>query len=195
MTDLSDNKIECHRLPSLSEADARAIGELIAATWPKPGKNAAFRAEQLLMLGRDYSGPVDLAPRVFVLRDAAEKRVIAAAVLEPRTLGTIAGDLTILGLAKVCSHPDYRGEGLGAKIVKAAFADIDAGVVPFSLFQTSQAVKPFYQRLGACTVENKIHNSLGDDPSANPFWDEVVMRYPATGDWPEGPIDLQGAGY
>jgi len=60
---------------------------------------------------------------------------------------------------------------------------------------SNERVRPFYEKLGAVVVDNRIVNSLADNPAANPFWDEVVMRYPAGGDWPSGAIDLRGPGY
>jgi len=56
-------------------------------------------------------------------------------------------------------------------------------------------VRPFYEKLGACLVTNRIFNSLGNDPEKNPFWDEIAMRYPAAKHWPAGQIDLRGPGY
>ena len=56
-------------------------------------------------------------------------------------------------------------------------------------------MRPFYEKLGASTIDNPIINSLADDRHASPFWDRVIMRYPSTGTWPEGEIDLRGPGY
>jgi hypothetical protein len=56
-------------------------------------------------------------------------------------------------------------------------------------------VRPFYERLGACAVANTFVDSLAEDPRGNPFWDDVVMRYPPREGWPEGEIDLLGPGY
>jgi hypothetical protein len=72
---------------------------------------------------------------------------------------------------------------------------VDAGHFDAALFQTKQNVRPFYEKLGCVLVQNRIVNSHGDDPAANPFWDEVVMRYPSTATWPAGTIDLRGPGY
>jgi len=79
--------------------------------------------------------------------------------------------------------------------VRAAFDLVDDGTFPFSLFQTSIEIQPFYEKLGAYRVPNKIVNSLGEDPQASPFWDRIAMVYPADGDWPSGEIDLRGPGY
>jgi hypothetical protein len=79
--------------------------------------------------------------------------------------------------------------------VRAIFDLVDHGPFEHSLFQTSHQVRPFYEKLGAGLVTNPIVDSLAADPSVNPFWDEVVMRYPAVKHWPEGEIDLRGPGF
>ncbi|MEM8864162.1 MAG: GNAT family N-acetyltransferase [Planctomycetota bacterium] len=177
----------------LADEQALAIGRLMASTWPKPGKDAAIRAASLIKLGADAHGPEALASRSFVVLDGT--KVIAHAAMQPRELQTTAGPLWVMGLGAVCTDGAYRGQGLGTTIVKAAFEMIDAGVAQHSLFQTSHEVRPFYEKLGSCLVENRIVDSTADDPAANPFWDDVVMRYPAEADWPEGEIDLRGPGY
>jgi predicted N-acetyltransferase YhbS len=174
-------------------AQARAIGELIAAVWPKPTVTAADRAAKLLALGRDYEGPDAQAPRSFVFVE--DGQVLAHAGIVPRQIATTAGEMTVAGLARVCTDPQARGRGLGELIARAAFGAVDGGDFPFALFQTSRRVQPFYDKLGAVVVDNPLVNSLADDPAANPFWDEVVMRYPVDGDWPTGTVDLRGSGF
>jgi len=186
-------QIETLDARALTETDARAIGELLAVVWPKPEKPVEVRTQQMLDMAHGYAGPDAQAPRSFLIREAG--RVIAHSAIIPRTVGTSAGDLTLAGLARVCSAPDQRGRGLGERVVRAAFEVLDAGVFPFALFQTLPPIQAFYENLGACLVENPIVNSLGEDPQASPFWDKVIMRYPSGGEWPEGEIDLRGPGY
>jgi hypothetical protein len=95
----------------------------------------------------------------------------------------------------VSCHPDYRGRGLGSAVVGSAFGLVDEGLFEAALFQTRRAVQPFYERLGAGIADNRFVNSLGEDPERNPFWNEVVLRYPASAPWPEGTIDLMGLAY
>jgi predicted N-acetyltransferase YhbS len=175
----------------MTEADARAIAELLVKVFPQ--RTFEQRLEQLLGQWRDYRGPEDEFPRSLIVRDGG--RVIAHAAAWPRTIGTSDGEMTVLALAQVCTDPTRRGERLGQAVVRAAFDLVDHGPFPHSLFQTSQNVRPFYEKLGACLVTNRIVNSLADDPQKNPFWDEVVMRYPAAKPWPSGEIDLRGPGY
>lgn len=178
---------------TLSPADARAIAELLVRVWPKPNKTVEYRQQQMLEMGRDYKGNETQFPRSFLVREGG--KVIGHSAIITRTIGTSQGDLTIAGLARVCTDPDLRGRGLGALVVKPVFDLVDEGVFPFSLYQTTCEVRPFYERLGAATVDNKIINSLAQDLHDSPFWDTVVMRYPAGPGWPEGEIDLRGPGY
>lgn len=167
------------------------IAELLCLVWPKPGRTVASRVRT--MTREIESADEEMSPRGYVVRENGA--AIAFGQMLPRLIGSAEGDVAIAGLARVCTHPDHRGRGLGERVVRAAFELIDQGDFRASLFQTSPAVRPFYERLGCAQVDNRIVNSGGDDPDANPFWDEVVMRYPAKGRWPNGTIDLRGPGY
>ena len=186
-------KIETLDRRKLSEADARAVAELLCAVWPKLGRTVETRVAQLRSEWSEYRGPEEEFPRSAVVRDGG--RVIAHAAALPRVIGTSQGEITILALAQVCTDPAQRGRRLGQAVVRAVFDAVDHGPFPHALFQTTHPVRPFYEKLGCGLVTNRIVNSLGEDPAANPFWDEVVMRYPAAKPWPEGEIDLRGPGY
>jgi GNAT superfamily N-acetyltransferase len=182
------------RLIQISEDEALAVGGLLAKVFPKPDKGPVERAVQLKRIGQDYDGPAEHGPVSHIILQ--EEKVVAHAVTFGRTIGTSAGDLTVMALAYVATDPDCRGQGLGAAVTHAAFSRVDEGVFPCALFQTSFKVQPFYEQIGCKLVENRIYNSLNEeDPSANPFWDNVVMRYPAAEGWPTGDIDLRGRGY
>jgi predicted GNAT family N-acyltransferase len=185
--------IEVVDLRTINEADARASAELLYAIWPKPGRTADTLAADMLRQRRDYDGPEPQHPRSLFVREGS--RIIAHASIYPRTLGTSAGDLTVLALARVCTDPAARGRRLGKQVVRAAFDLVDQGVFPFALFQTKDTVRPFYEELGAVTVDNHFFNSQAKDPSVWPFWDPNIMRYPAKPGWPTGDIDLRGPGW
>jgi predicted N-acetyltransferase YhbS len=178
---------------TLTEPEARAIAELLCVVWPKPDRTVDTRTAQLLGEWRDQSGPEEQHPRSFVIREHG--RVIAHSGVFPRTIGTTDGEITILALARVCTDPALRGRHLGEAVVRESFQLVDDGTFPWSVYQTSHKVRPFYERFGACQVPNRIVNSQAEDPTANPFWDEIVMRYPDRPGWPEGEIDLRGPGY
>jgi predicted N-acetyltransferase YhbS len=178
---------------TMSEPDARAVAELLISIWPKPGRTVDTLTDELVNKHRDYAGPEAEYPRLFVIRDGA--RVIACAQANPRAIGTSAGDMTVLALARVCTDPNVRGQHLGEKVVRAAFDLVDHGPYPFALFQTGDNVRPFYEKLGCVTADNRFVNSLADDPQKNPFWDSAIMRYPAADNWPAGEIDLRGPGW
>jgi GNAT superfamily N-acetyltransferase len=185
--------VEIWEARDFTPEQARAIGELINEVWPKPNVTADDRAAQLLSLGRSYSRNAAQAPRSMVVLE--NDRVVAHASMLPRTIGTDRGDVRIGGLSRVCTDPRLRGHGLGELVVRAAFNLVDEGEFDFALFQTNEQVRHFYEKLGAVAVDNPIINSLADDPTARPFWDELVMRYPGAKSWPSGTIDLRGPGY
>ncbi len=186
-------KIETIDRRTITEPDARAIAELIVSIWPKPGRTVETFTTDILIQWKDYSGPEAEYPRSFLIREGG--RVVAHSSVYPRTIGTIKGDITVLALARVCTDPVVRGRKLGDAVVRASFELVDQGPFPFSLFQTTTDVRPFYERLGAVAIDNTFVNSLAADPKVNPFWAEVPMRYPATRDWPKGEIDLRGPGW
>jgi hypothetical protein len=175
------------------EAVARKIAALLCTVWPKPGRTVETRVEKLKADWAAYDGPEAQCPRSIYILEGG--RAIAHAGVDVRIIGTSQGRKTILALARVCTDPAERGRALGAAVVMEAFKLVDDGTFPWSLYQTTHAVRPFYEKLGACVVTNRIVNSLGTEPAKNPFWDEVIMRYPSGPGWPEGEIDLLGPGY
>lgn len=178
---------------TVTATDAHDAAELLIRIFPKPGRTVDSLAADVLQKLGSHAGPDDERPRMFVVREAG--RVVACAQAIPRTLGTAAGDLTVLALARVCTDPAVRGKHLGQAVVRAAFDLVDHGPYPFSLFQTTPDVRPFYEKLGCVTVDNHFVNSLADDPQANPFWNSEIMRYPAAPGWPGGTIDTRGPGW
>jgi predicted N-acetyltransferase YhbS len=178
---------------SLSERDARAIANLVASIWPKPGRTADSLAAEMVNQWRSYQGPEEQHPRSFVVREG--ERVIAHASFDPRTIRAGDKEITVLALARVCSDSAMRGRRLGQAVVRAAFEVVYQGAFPFSLFQTTNEVQPFYERLGAVRIHNRFVNSLATDPTADPWWNPVIMRYPDGPGWPAGEIDLRGPGW
>jgi predicted N-acetyltransferase YhbS len=142
---------------------------------------------------RSYQGLEQHHPRSFVVREGG--RVIAHASFDPRTIGAGNGEMIVLALARVCTNPAARGRKLGQAVVQAAFGLVDRGDFSFSLFQTTNEVQPFYERLGAVRIHNRCINSMAPDPTADPWWNPVVMRYPGGPGWPDGQIDLRGPGW
>ncbi|WP_146574818.1 GNAT family N-acetyltransferase [Botrimarina hoheduenensis] len=181
-------------LPRVSHADALAIGTLLDTIWPHDDRGPEDRARKLIDIGNRYEGPAQRQPLSLVVWD--DSLVVAHALVFERVITLGPKPLSALALAGVATHPDCRGRGLGEVVVQAAFDRVDQGLFPLSLFQTSLAVENFYTRLGAKRVENPVVNSHNaDDPNTNPFWDDIVMRYPAGGAWSDETIDLCGPGY
>lgn len=123
-----------------------------------------------------------------------DNAVIAHARIFRREIKTERGTLPVGALAGVCVHPDQRGHGYGAEVVRHAFQALPELGVDVSLFQTE--VPEFYEKLGARRVTNHFFDSTRTDGKReNPFWGTCEMIYPASFSWPEGEIDLNGPGY
>ncbi len=116
--------------------------------------------------------------------------VLAHARIFPHEIFTSQGALEVGALASVCVHPDYRGRGWGADVVRAAFDYLPQMNLTVALFQTG--VPQFYEKLGCRLIENRFHNKGNYD---DVFWEENKMIHPADFAWPDGEIDLNGPGY
>lgn len=186
--------IQHQRVADLSAAQVRALWVLWHRVFPRPDRTLEER------LAFFVASPMGQLGEVFVIWEGdtplAVSGIFAREILTPR------GALTVQGLAGVCSAPELRGGGLGRAVTRAAFAEVDRGAYPLSLFQTG--VPDFYVKLGARLVHNPFVNSRFDptDPNQSgrgsrdqPWWSPHVMIYPARYDWPEGEIDLLGLGY
>lgn len=177
----------------MTDHQRREIAQLLCKIWPKPGRTVETRVATMTEAAAAYEGPDETQPRSFVILEAG--RVIAHAAIICRTIGSEAGDITVAGLAQVCSRPELRGRGLGEKVVRAALQPVDEAAFPVALFQTSNVVQAFYEKLGARRIHNRFVNSLADEPEENPWDDPVHMIYPKEAAWPEGTIDLRGPRY
>jgi GNAT superfamily N-acetyltransferase len=184
--------IEAWHGPRLSMSQLAMIGELIHQVWPKDRVTAEDRAVQLADMVEASRRDTGRAAPIFVVREGAH--LIAQAIVLPRLVNWAGFDMLVGGLSRVCTHPSARGRGLGEAVVRAAMSLADGHAVACLLFQTSLKVRPFYLRLGAADVTNRVINSRSDDPLARPFEDEVVMRYPAC-NFANGIVDLRGPGY
>lgn len=167
-----------------------AIVTLTNSVWPKEGLSLQQRIDELQSaVGSGEREPLN--PIRFVVWDG--KMAVAHAQVFDRTIQTVDGQsVNILALASVCSDANFRGQGLGAAVVKAAFEQIDQSR-PVSLFQTG--VPDFYRKFGGRIIDNRFVNRLAEASDANPWWDKHVMIVPASFAWPEGTIDLNGSGY
>lgn len=181
-------------LDELTFEQYEEIFGLSVIVWP-PKEPVTAREKFDRLMNRDGGRPEGFS----VVRDG--EALLATAYVEERVIGTAKGDLPVMALGGVCSHPDARGRGFGAVAVRKVFEFVDDGKYPACLFQTSFKVEPFYLKLGGRRLTNRVCNSrslAGLSPRAmrrQVFWDDVVMLYPAEFPLPDGDIDLNGPGY
>lgn len=155
--------------------------ELQNATWPEGDSSIITPFQEKL----DAEGAMAFF--------AIHHELLGYAELFPRTIYCENGPLQVWGLASVCVAKSSQGSGIGKTLVKACFQEVDHRK-EVCLFQTM--VPGFYDKLGCRIIDNTIINHKNQEtPDKNPFWDDFIMIYPASYDWPEGTIDLNGLGY
>jgi GNAT superfamily N-acetyltransferase len=175
---------------AMSDWDLKAVYALLWQVWPGQGSfEEAFVRFKNRVLEKTENAAC--RPRFTIWKDG---QVVAHASIFARDVHTEAGSIRLGALSAVCTHPGYRGQGFGARVVRAAFDLIDNGTFPVSLWMTTVPV--FYEKLGARIVENTwINRRSTENPLADPWPDEQKMIYPAGYDWPAGQIDLNGPPY
>jgi GNAT superfamily N-acetyltransferase len=184
----ADFAVDCLDCRRLEPCDAQQLGDLFFAVWPPKDKPDARPAP----VGNSaYAGPEHRRPRSFVVR--IDGRIVATAGVDARELDIGGRRLVAAALGGVCTYPEHRLHGYAAAAVRAVFALVDAGDFDLSLFQTP--VPRFYEKLGCRLIANRLVNSRGADPAANPFWDPYAMVYPATLDLGTAVIDTLGPGW
>ncbi len=162
------------------------ILELINLTWPDDDTEKSVE-EKVAGFYDDHSEKI-----CYCLYQG--KELIGYAESIRLTIKIESNCLVVLGLGGLNVHPDWRRKGYGRAIVEAVFKRIDSKEYPSCLFQTG--IPYFYEKLGCKVINNKFINSNNQsDPSKNPFWDEYVMVYPASSQWPTGTADLRREGF
>lgn len=173
-------------IDKVSQDEIDMVNQLTDLTWPDSNIKEKSREERRLQF-------INRCPQKTCHFIFNNDQVVGYAESFPREIKTSTTKLTILGLGAVCIHPDTKGKGFGAQLVRAAFNHVDEDECAVSLFQT--AVPGFYHKLNCRTIKNKIVNSTSDQPNKNPFWDPYIMIYPRQFIGFEGDVDLLGEGY
>ena len=188
------HEVHEYREIELTETLAVPIATLASRSFTTSGRPLNERvAEMMKAVGSD--DPEKTSGRRFVIWENAEQgRAIAHARVFVRSVFVGEQEIPVLALATVCSDPDWRGQGLGAIVTRAAFSKVGlTGWPEVSLFQTP--VPEFYAKLNCLLIRNRFVNRKAEDPEAYPWRDDQIMIYPSEHSWPAGVVDLNGADY
>ena len=174
--------------PKVSHKQANSIADLLFETWGSPETSVAKITDNVLNKWKDWvEASENNSPKTYVMWK--ESTCLAHAWLRPVKAFTQKGEITVAELGAVCVRETLRGKGLGTKLIKRVFDDVDQSSYQFCIFSTENRVQAFYERLGARKVTNRFIDSITEK---SPFWGEIMMVYPRTGDWSEGEIDMRG---
>lgn len=180
-------KVVTSQPKQLSKSTIEYINELVYSTWPESPTASLSTKEKIKAFFQRNPGKL-----CHMVYDG--KELIAYSESAPRKIVIALQDFEVMALSCVCVNPKYRGKGLGALIVRAAFDRVDKGEFSVSLFQTG--VPEFYTKLDCKHVENQFIDSTNPkEPEKNPFWDDHVMIYPKHFLWPTGRVDILGKGF
>jgi GNAT superfamily N-acetyltransferase len=168
----------------LTQKDLEDIVILTRTVWPP---KEPYDLQKVVEYYRNH--PMPPVEKHFLIRH--EGRLVGYSQSFARDL--TAGGRTIrnMALCAVCVHPEARKFGYGRDLVKAAFGFVDNGIFECSVFQTS--VPGFYEKLGSKVITTKFFD--GVNKNDKPWWDPIVMVYPAAFDLGQGPVDLNGGAY
>ena len=178
----------------LSEEEIVAVVSLVNSVWPHPEKTLEELVQGFKPAYERYFAPYRMSRPPIRFMAWRDGRLAGHAFTFERPMSIDGVETPVMALAQVCVEPQFRGNGLGARLVRSAFQRLPGEEFRLSIFQTT--VPGFYEKLGARTVENRFINSRNpDDSDARPWKDGVIMIYPKGYAWPDGSIDLNGPGY
>jgi len=172
---------------SITPETAGKIVRFLDRVWPSQDPDYSSMAQGV----HDW---VREDPSIQLLLVWKENKLVGHARLFQRVVKCEGRQIALLALSSVCSHPLFRGQGIGRILVERAFEEVNLSHYPVCLFQTEK--NDFYKRLGAVEVKNTFTNKLNKrSPQDNPWWEPHVMIYPDYPHWPEGAIDLNGPAF
>ena len=133
----------------------------------------------------------ELPPHRWMIFGDTDEIIAHVAVYE-KLLGTDSGLLPVIGIAEVCTHPDYRGRGLARAILAEIHDWARAQGFDWSLLFGSHAI---YGGSGYARIDNPIR-ALDYQSGA---WKTETLEYAlarqlrqSAAPWPHGTIDLRG---
>jgi predicted N-acetyltransferase YhbS len=125
----------------------------------------------------------------WIIRDPAG-RLVAHACIHDKTLGSPVGDLHIGGVAEVCVHPDFRGQGLVRLLMQRIQAWLIDHHFDFSVLFGRTEV---YASSGYQNVNNLLRqiDPATEEEIVQPAENAMILPL-GPRPWPAGEIDLRG---
>lgn len=150
-------------LRAMGQADLPEVLAIEAASFPRPWDAEGFRAE----LARDFAGCV-----VAVAHADSGARADAGTIVGNLVYWVLAGEAQLLNVAV---RPDWRGTGLGRRLVQHVIAAAEAGrahLVTLEVRRSNVAAIGLYAALGFAVVAVRARYYQDNDEDA------LVMERP-----------------
>lgn len=173
---------------TLSDETLRKIAALWTSAFPTPPTRDRFAEAAARRDGRDAAATREKIHYVL----AADGTCLAAARSFRREVDVGGRPIIVLALAHVATSPAARGRGLGAAVVRSAWARLGRDGVEECVFCTG--VPDFYAKLGARKLAAR---DVVYPAGAKRFVDPSLFRVAtaAAADWPDGALDVRGDGW
>ncbi len=118
--------------------------------------------------------------------------IIAHLGVVDRTITIANRKHRVAGVQNVCVLPGYRGKGYSDAVLNAAMKEAERRGFEFGLLFTDDKTKHVYERNGWIQLYNRNFTKIENDQDIKVDQESVNMYYPITGDFPPGPVHLQG---
>ncbi|WP_370189153.1 GNAT family N-acetyltransferase [Aeromicrobium sp.] len=167
------------------------------APW-RGGLCRLFDAEYLAEHGAwDPEQPYGYAPADLHVVGSLDRRVVAHAGLQRRTIGVGDVDVVVAGVGGVLVAHAARGVGLGRAVLReTARAAREVAAADFAYLGCREEVVPFYRSCG--WTRTRVRERSLSRVDGAPVVQEPgppVLLHPArrpVADWPDGDVDLRG---
>jgi len=169
---------------------------------PDASVDAALDAEIRTLLTTCFKKPQDTIfatqryfrepyPDRWVSRDA-EGRLVAHIGVHAKTVQAAGIIHPIAGIAEVCVHPDYRGQGTVGRMLEIVHDRMRAAGRDFALLFGNPAI---YRSSGYVAVDNLVHDAdkPGGDTRREPI--AALVRPLTDIPWPAGEVYLPGPSF
>jgi len=166
---------------------------------PDSSVDASLDAELRILLTRCFTKPEDVVfadqryfcepyPHRWVIRDTQDS-IVAHVGVHEKTVDADGRTFRIGGIAEVCVHPEYRGQGYVKKMLACVHDWLIRHEFDFAVLFGDPHV---YGSSGYVQVDNLVHDEVSDMGEKLTRQSPAMVRQLSDTPWPAGQVHLPG---